>query len=58
MITVSEFKNGIVIRWNGRMYQIIAFQHVKMQQRAPITRTKMVNLKTGASMRTPNRPGR
>ena len=57
MITVSEFKNGIVIRWNGRMYQIIAFQHVKMQQRAPITRTKMVNLKTGASMEQAFRSG-
>jgi len=32
----------------GQMWQILSYQHVKMQQRAPIVRTKMVNLKTGA----------
>ncbi len=50
MITANDFKNGIVIRWNNAMWQITSFQHKKMQQRAPIVRTKMVNLKTGAAL--------
>jgi len=57
MISANDFKNGMVIRWNNQMYQILAFQHVKMQQRAPIIKTKMVNLKTGASAEQSFRSG-
>ena len=57
MITVGDFKNGMVIKWNGQMHQIVSFQTVKMQQRAPITRTKMVNLKTGSTTQQSFRSG-
>jgi elongation factor P len=57
MITANEFKNGIVIKYNNQLFQIVWFQHVKMQQRAPIVRTKMVNMRTGAMLENPFRSG-
>lgn len=47
MVSTSEFKKGLKIVYKGEPYEIIDFQHVKMQQRAPIVRTKIKNLKTG-----------
>lgn len=46
MISTTEFKKGAKIEYNGDPYEILDFQHVKMQQRAPIVRTKIKNLKT------------
>ncbi|HIJ59480.1 MAG TPA: elongation factor P [Nitrospirae bacterium] len=47
MIVTSDFKRGAKIEYKGEPYEIIEFQHVKMQQRAPIVRTKIKSLKTG-----------
>ncbi len=47
MISTADFKKGLKIVYRGEPYEIIDFQHVKMQQRAPIVRTKIKNLKTG-----------
>ncbi len=47
MISTTDFKKGLKIEYKGEPYEIIDFQHVKMQQRAPIVRTKIKNLKTG-----------
>jgi elongation factor P len=57
MVTANEFKNGIVIKYNNQLCQITWFQHVKMQQRAPIVRTKMVNMKTGQALEQAFRSG-
>lgn len=48
MISTNEFKKGSKIEYKGDPYEIIDFQHVKMQQRAPIVRTKMKNIRTGS----------
>lgn len=47
MITTSQFKIGAVIRYNNDLCEILEYQLVKMQQRQPIVRTKLRNLKTG-----------
>ena len=47
MISTSQFKNGLIIKHNNAMCEIIEFQLVKMQQRQPIVRTKLKNIKTG-----------
>ncbi len=47
MISTTDFKRGKKIEFKGEPYEIIEFQHVKMQQRAPIVRTKLKSLKTG-----------
>ncbi len=48
MISTSQFKNGAIIKYEGAMCEIIEFQLVKMQQRQPIVRTKLRNIKTGS----------
>lgn len=47
MISTNEFRRGSKIEYKGEPYEVLEFQHVKMQQRAPIVRTKIKNLKTG-----------
>lgn len=47
MITAGDFKRGTKIEYKGEPYEVVEFQHVKMQQRAPIVRTKIKSLKTG-----------
>jgi len=47
LISTTDFKRGKKIEFKGEPYEIIEFQHVKMQQRAPIVRTKLKSLKTG-----------
>lgn len=47
MITTGDFRRGTKIEYKGEPYEVIEFQHVKMQQRAPIVRTKIKSLKTG-----------
>ena len=47
MISTSQFKNGVIIRHENNLCEILEFQLVKMQQRQPIVRTKLRNIKTG-----------
>jgi elongation factor P len=47
MITAGDFKKGTKIEYKGEPFEVIEFQHIKMQQRAPIVRTKIKSLKTG-----------
>ncbi len=57
MISTSEFKAGVVVRYEGQMCEILEYQLVKMQQRQPIVRTKFKNIKTGAVVEVPLRSG-
>lgn len=47
LITAGDFRKGTKIEYKGEPFEVIEFQHVKMQQRAPIVRTKIKSLKTG-----------
>lgn len=47
MISTSQFKSGVIIKFNNDLCEILEFQLVKMQQRQPIVSTKMRNLKNG-----------
>lgn len=57
MVSTSEFKSGLVIKYEGGMWEIIEWQLVKMQQRQPIVRTKMRNIRTGAMLEQAFRSG-
>ncbi len=57
MISTSQFKSGVIIKYNNDMYEILEFQLVKMQQRQPIVRTRMRNIKTGSVLEQPFRSG-
>ena len=47
MANTSDFKNGLVIKFNGQLYSIIEFQHVKPGKGPAFVRTKLKNIKTG-----------
>ena len=57
MVSTSEFKSGMIIRYDNDLYEILEYQLVKMQQRQPIVRTKMRNVKNGNVLETPFRSG-
>jgi elongation factor P len=47
MATTADIKNGLCIEYNGQLFTIVNFQHVKPGKGAAFVRTKMKNLKTG-----------
>ena len=48
-IEAGDFKTGLTLIVDGDPWQVIDFQHVKPGKGAAILRTKMKNLKTGAT---------
>jgi elongation factor P len=48
MITASDFRKGITIEWDGGVWNIVDFQHVKPGKGAAFVRTKIKNIMTGA----------
>lgn len=46
MISTNEFKNGLTIKLEGQLFQIIEFQHVKPGKGGAFVRTKLRNLIT------------
>lgn len=47
MATTADFRNGLCIEFNGELYTIVEFQHVKPGKGPAFVRTKLKNLKTG-----------
>ncbi|MDA3942695.1 MAG: elongation factor P [Bacteroidetes bacterium] len=47
MANTSDFRNGLIIEFNGDLYSIVEFQHVKPGKGAAFVRTKLRNLKSG-----------
>ena len=52
MISASEFKNGVTFELDGKIMQVVEFQHVKPGKGAAFVRTKMKNVITGAVIET------
>lgn len=48
MISAGDFRKGITFEWDGIVYQVIDFQHVKPGKGAAFVRTKIKNVKTGS----------
>ena len=57
MIDTSDFKTGLTIELDRDPCKIVDFQHVKPGKGAAFVRTKIKNLKTGASIERTFRPG-
>jgi len=47
MATTSDFRNGLVINFNGDLFSIVEFQHVKPGKGGAFVRTKLKNIKSG-----------
>ena len=48
MITAGDFRKGVTIEWEGGVWTIVDFQHVKPGKGAAFVRTKIKNVETGA----------
>ena len=48
MINVNDFKTGMTISYEGNLYQVLEFQHVKPGKGAAIVKCKLKNLRTGS----------
>ena len=56
MVSAGDFRNGLTIEYEGNVYQIIEFQHVKPGKGAAFVRTKLKNIKSGGVVEKTFRP--
>lgn len=56
MVSAGDFKNGLTFEWDGKVCQIVEFQHVKPGKGAAFVRTKLKNVITGAVIETSFNP--
>ncbi len=56
MITAGDFRNGVTFEMEGKVMQVVEFQHVKPGKGAAFVRTKMKNVITGAVTETSFNP--
>ncbi|MEE3419816.1 MAG: elongation factor P [Lachnospiraceae bacterium] len=56
MVSAGDFKNGLTLEINGRVMQIIEFQHVKPGKGAAFVRTKLKDVINGGVVETTFRP--
>ena len=56
MVSAGDFRNGLTIEFEGNVYQVIEFQHVKPGKGAAFVRTKLKNIKNGGVVEKTFRP--
>ena len=57
MIDAGELRKGVAIELDGGIYQIVEYQHVKMQQRQPVIRLKLRDVRSGNVTERTFQPG-
>ena len=50
VIGVGELRKGVTIELDGEPYQVVEYSSHKMQQRAPVVRIRLRELRTGRSV--------
>lgn len=50
MVSVNDFKNGMTIEFDNQIFKVIEFQHVKPGKGSAFVRSKLRNLRTGATI--------
>jgi elongation factor P len=50
MISAGDFRNGITFEYEGQVFQVVEFQHVKPGKGAAFVRTKIKNIITGSTI--------
>ncbi|TYQ13360.1 UNVERIFIED_CONTAM: elongation factor P [Acetivibrio alkalicellulosi] len=50
MISAGDFRNGVTFEYDGNIFQVIEFLHVKPGKGAAFVRTKLKNIVTGATV--------
>ena len=56
MISAGDFRNGLTFEYEGKVMQVLEFQHVKPGKGAAFVRTKIKNVITGAVIETSFNP--
>lgn len=56
MISAGDFRNGVTLEYEGKIFQIIEFQHVKPGKGAAFVRTKMKDIVNGGVIEKSFRP--
>lgn len=56
-LSTADFKNGLTIEYEGNVYQIVEFQHVKPGKGGAFVRSRIRNLMNGASIEKTWRAG-
>ena len=56
MVSAGDFRNGLTIEYEGNVYQIIEFQHVKPGKGAAFVRKKLKSIKSGGVVEKTFRP--
>ena len=49
MFNINDIKNGMTIKYEGNIYQVVEFQHVKPGKGSAFVKTKLKNLKAGTT---------
>ncbi|NLY08985.1 MAG: elongation factor P [Tissierellia bacterium] len=49
MISAGDFRKGVTFEWDGDVYQVVDFQHVKPGKGAAFVRTKIKSVLSGGS---------
>lgn len=57
MISTNEFRTGMTIEYNGDLFNIVDFQHVKPGKGAAFVRSKLKNIRTGGTVEHTFRAG-
>jgi elongation factor P len=50
LISSNDFRNGVTIEYDGQVWQVIDFQHVKPGKGSAFVRTKLKNLLSGGTI--------
>ena len=56
MISAGDFRNGMTLEYDGKVCQVVEFQHVKPGKGAAFVRTKLKDIKNGGVVETSFRP--
>ncbi|WAM33411.1 elongation factor P [Caldicellulosiruptor morganii] len=56
MVEAGDFRKGLTIEYDGQIFQVVEFLHVKPGKGAAFVRTKLKNIKTGAVIEKTFRP--
>ncbi len=57
MITSNDLKNGMTIEYDGQLFKVLFFQHVKPGKGQAFVKTKLKNLGTGSTIEKTFRAG-